>query len=199
MGRLKYILIFLIAGLSSQVSLAQTQYLKSDFKHLSGKQQLTTISDEGTLKVHSPKKAALLSLVPGLGQAYNKKYWKIPILYAGIGTVGYFISHNHKEYTQFRDTYINRLNEDTLAFDPYPLYSNEDVRLWKNYYWKKRDQMVLIMAGIYLINIIDATVDAHLFTFDVGDDLSMRIEPDIKIRNAFFPSESVGLKLSLKF
>lgn len=125
----------------------------------------------------SPAKAAFYSAVlPGLGQAYNKKYWKIPLVYGAIGTTLYFYQSNNKKYHEFRDAY-----KDRLAGNPDPKYAYlDDNRLIQaqRFYQRNRDLSLLLTVAFYALNIIDANVDAHLGQFNVNSNLSLR--PEIK-------------------
>ncbi len=159
----------------------------------------TARESEKAAHVHSPKKAAWLSVMPGLGQIYNKKYWKVPIIYAALGTTAYFWVDNNKQYKSFREAYSSRLDND-FSNDLMPEYSTEDLRQLKNYYWRYRDMSALIFAGIWALNILDAVVDAHLYTFDISDDLSMRIQPAVSsMPISFGKIPAYGLSLSLTF
>ncbi len=153
-------------------------------------------------KFHSPTKATLFSAVlPGLGQIYNRKYWKLPILYTGLGALTYFIIDNNNEYVKFKNEYSARLSSDSLAMDPaYNLYSDNNIITRKDYFRRSRDLLVIITGIVYLINIIDATVDAHLYDFDISEDISFRLLPNVQ--NSFVDkrkSYSLGLKFTLKF
>lgn len=164
-----------------------------------------TVAYDSSLKLHSPTKAALFSAaLPGLGQAYNKKYWKIPIVYAGFGVFTYFIIKNRKEYVKYREAfnYVSR-GDSTYIDNEYVFKYNEDqLRDGKNYY-RRNLEFTYILTGLwYIINILDATVDAHFFDFDVSDDLSLRIDPIIDNCN-FIPGRGTGtingLTITLKF
>lgn len=130
---------------------------------------------------HSPKKASMYSaLVPGTGQFYNKKYWKIPVIYIGLAASLYSAQQNQKDYETFRTAYQHRTDEDPNTVDPFiGEYSDGNLLTLKNNHRNNRDLAYIICAGIYLLNIIDASVDAHLFKFNVSDDVSMKIEPKI--------------------
>lgn len=144
-------------------------------------------------EIHSPKKAAIYStILPGLGQAYNKKYWKIPIIYAGFGTLGYFIGWNGKNYNTLRLAYSDLTDEnpDTNSFldldgsKYYDLESESGRQNFKgvlikqkNYYRRNRDLLVICTAAFYGLNIIDASVDAHFFNFDISEDLTFNWQP----------------------
>lgn len=127
---------------------------------------------------NAPAKAAFYSAVlPGLGQAYNKKYWKIPIIYVGLGVGIYAYTWNQKEYHKFRDEYKRRLDG---TYDPnHPIYGdldNDRLISAQKFHQKNRDLSALITAGIYILNIIDANIDAHLMQFNVNDNLSIKPE-----------------------
>ena len=151
-----------------------------------------------TVQPHSPHKATFYSaILPGLGQAYNKKYWKIPILYAGIGGVVYGLDFNTTNYKKYRRAYRDILIQDPSNksyLEVLPLNITEDQVLkggqyadWfqnalesrKKYYKKYRDLSYVGLALVYVLNLVDASVDAHFKTFDVSDDLSFHIEPTI--------------------
>jgi hypothetical protein len=120
----------------------------------------------------APAKAAFYSaVVPGLGQAYNKKYWKIPIIYAGIGTGIYFYNQNSKDYNRFRDAYKRRL----AGFEDDEFQGISDDRLIdaQKTASRNRDVSIIVSVAFYLLNIIDANVDAHLRQYNISDDLSL--------------------------
>ena len=148
-------------------------------------------------KYHSPKKAALFSMVlPGLGQAYNKKYWKIPVIYAAAGGLAYSFQFNQAHYIKYRNAYRDRLN---LVPDPYlGKYSDDDLNNLFKYYHRYRDLTVIGFAALYALNIIDASVDAHLFNFDVSDDLSINVHPAL-INTTSMNHYTTGISLNIKF
>ncbi|MCD4745428.1 MAG: hypothetical protein K8R58_03930 [Bacteroidales bacterium] len=159
-------------------------------------------TDITKIKYHSPHKATIYSLVlPGLGQAYNKKYWKIPVIYAGFGTLIYFITKNNKEYKLYRDAYNHKLiSGDTLppVNDYESKYDTDALQGAKDYYRRNLDLTYILTGLWYLINVFDATVDAHLFDWDVSNDLSLKLEPLINpITYNFKPT--TGIKLTLNF
>ncbi len=148
-------------------------------------------------KKHSPKKAALYStFLPGLGQAYNKKYWKIPVLYAGFGALAYSFNHNQTRFVKYRNAYKYRIDGDAATVDNYVgIYSDENLNTLQKYYHRYRDLTVIGVALVYILNIVDASVDAHLFTFDVSDNLSMKIQPAIINSNYNSYTAGIGLKI----
>jgi len=141
-----------------------------------------------------PAKAAFYSaLVPGLGQAYNKKYWKIPIVYAALGTTLYFFITNNNKYNEFRNIYKNRL--EGVYNDPYPNVDTSRIITAQQFYQRNRDLSMLLMGAFYVLNIIDANVDAHLMQFNVNDNLS--VQPDLTrhpIDQSFQPALAVRLR-----
>lgn len=144
-------------------------------------------------KTHSPVRASLYSTVaPGLGQIYNKKYWKLPIVWGGIGTALYFAQFNRTDYRFFKQGYVNR--ELGLPEDPeLAQYSTSGIQSAME---TSRQYMEWCYIGafvVYLLNIVDASVDAHLYTFDVSNDLSLRITPSVVSPNTM----AIGLKFSV--
>lgn len=155
--------------------------------------------DSAKVKKHTPSKAVLMSaIVPGLGQIYNKKLWKAPIIWAGLGASVYFVIYNKTAYREFKTSYLIKIGVDSTSIDLYPLASKEYV-LGETEIWRKKTELLYIITGaIYLLNLIDASVDAHLFYFDVSDDLSLYIQPRIfhsSMANQTFTGFTLTLKL----
>ena len=159
------------------------------------------VTEEG---VHSPRKAAIYSaILPGLGQAYNKKYWKIPLVYIGFGAIGYFIDWNNDNYQLIRKGYRHWTdgNDETTGYldiesirkmnyninDPRDYEHVKDaLQKQQDYYRRNRDLLIISFVGFYGLNIIDASVDAHLFNFDISDDLTFDWQPSmLNINNNF--------------
>ncbi|MBC8045446.1 MAG: hypothetical protein H7Y00_01480 [Fimbriimonadaceae bacterium] len=130
---------------------------------------------------HSPGKAALFSVVlPGLGQIYNGKVWKVPIVYASLGTAGFFIWYWGSYYNDLKTAIIIRLDGDSTTIDEFaenPNATTEALLAEVEYAKKYTDLSYVVFSFVYLLNIIDAIVDAHLYNFDVSDDLTMHIDP----------------------
>ena len=150
---------------------------------------------------HSPTKASLFStFVPGLGQAYNKKYWKIPIIYVGMGIPIFYGLEQNDLFVEKKTAYTNRLSGDST--DKYletgNFFSNDALLESMDINKRNRDLMIIIAGVIYVLQIVDASVDAHLFYFNVSDDLSIHYSPILyysrKERDAV-----KGLSLSLYF
>jgi hypothetical protein len=148
-----------------------------------------------------PKKAAYLSAaLPGLGQAFNKRYWKIPIVYGAFGTIGYFIGYNNNKYQQYRNAYLLKKSfpveelDDELAIN----ISEDNLQRGLDYYRRNRDLLMIVLVGVYIIQILDAHIDAHLMEFDVSEDLTFRLEPGFQSQSMWV-SQQYGFKLTLNF
>ena len=126
----------------------------------------------------SPARAAFYSAVlPGLGQAYNGKYWKIPIVYTALGVGVYFYLENDQQYDRYRTAYKQRLAGDLDEFtdeNGSPILSTAALIDAQKFYQRNKEISILVTVGIYALNIIDANVDAHLQQFNVSEDLSFR-------------------------
>jgi hypothetical protein len=153
---------------------------------------------------HSPKLATWLSFaVPGAGQFYNKKYWKIPVIYILGGALVYTTISNNRGYYKYKDAYIHLYENPDEPMEGFELYSLDDLKSIKEQYRRYRDLSLVGLLLLYTLNIIDATVDGYLFDYDVSDDLSLRIEPNIM--NSYYQtgslkaSQQYGFKLSLRF
>ena len=146
---------------------------------------------------HSPKKAAIYSAVlPGLGQIYNKKYWKVPIVYAGMGTLVYFIGFNNSKFLEFKQAYKD-FPDYKLDYD-YPL-TLEQIDRGMTFYKRWKDLSIIGTFGFYIFQILDATVDAHLFNWSVGEDLSLRMEPSITPPQIYKGMNTFGVRACLSF
>jgi hypothetical protein len=131
-------------------------------------------------KEKNPKVATWLSVaLPGAGQIYNGQWYKVPVIYGGVAALYYFYQMNIDERNLYQAEYRGRLSQDTL-FNPNPLlvrYNNEQIRTMRDYY-RRNVEFVFILSGLlYILNIVDACVFAHLSSFDVSDNLSLRIQP----------------------
>lgn len=167
-----------------------------------------------------PKKAVLMALVPGLGQIYNRKFWKLPIVYGGLMGCMYAVTWNNRNYQDYSTAYKdimmdaeepNRPVEEFhtswqdflgVGYDPKEWVTNTNFQIQlknrKDYYRRYRDLSIIITVGVYALSIIDAYVDAQLFDFDISPDLSMHWEPSVTPQTAY-SSRSYGLNCSIKF
>ncbi len=133
--------------------------------------------DTTVVKVHSPKRATLYSMVlPGLGQAYNRKYWKIPVIYTGIGGLLYMGIQNGNEYQKWHEAYLYKVNQYTYPINNELIdkYDAAQLKSQSDYYRRNMELTYILGSLLYILNLVDATVDAHLFNYDISDDLSLR-------------------------
>lgn len=149
----------------------------------------------------SPARAAFYSAVlPGLGQAYNGKYWKIPIVYAALGAGVYFYLDNDKQYDRYRDAYKSRLaGKTTDEFSDEngrPIVSTNGLIQGQKFYQRNKEISILVTVGMYALNIIDANVDAHLSQFNVSEDLSLKPTLDFDRHSG---QAGYGLTLNFNF
>lgn len=172
---------------------------------ISEKNQILAEEEEEPKEKHSPQRAAMLSAtLPGLGQIYNRKYWKVPAVYAGFGAVIYFLEFNNSRYQLFRRAWVARVDGNPNTTDDFPAYSTDQLERATKYYQRNLEITYISAAAIYLLNILDATVDAHLLDFDVSKDLSMNVRPTvIQFSNQNISMKNnapvAGVKFSFKF
>lgn len=167
------------------------------------------------LFIPNPTKATWLAVVfPGGGQIYNRKYWKLPIIYGGFAGCAYALSWNGKMYKDYSQAYLDIMdsNPNTKSYEdllpPNAQYNEEQLKNTlkrrKDSFRRFRDLSIFAFIGVYLISIIDAYVDAELSNFDISPDLSMKLEPTVIDNNSQFRSnsyknKSVGLQCVLRF
>ncbi len=169
------------------------------------KEKILVIKDSLSFKESfdplAPSTAAFYSAVlPGLGQAYNKKYWKIPIIYAGMATGVYFYIQNDKDYDRFRDAYKRRLagftDDEFFGNGDTPNVSTERLIDAQKSAQRNKDLSIVLSLVFYLVNIIDANVDAHLKQYNVSEDLTLH--PNFEL-NTFNSQANYGLSLKFNF
>ena len=156
----------------------------------------------------NPTKAVLLGLVPGLGQIYNRKYWKLPIVYGGLMGCIYAVTWNNRNYKDYSEAYKDIMNDAAAnpnnpeawsqtwqvltSMDPSAAINDSNfkdrLKRQKDYYRRYRDLSIIITVGVYALTLVDAYVDAQLFDFDITPDLSMRVE------SAVTPKTSITLR-----
>jgi Family of unknown function (DUF5683) len=141
---------------------------------------------------HSALKATVLALtLPGAGQAYNHKYWKMPIVYAGMGTCVYFIATNTKYYRQYKAEYIKAADNDPNTISEYTAAQIQPVM---ETYHRWMDISYFSLIGVYALQALDANVDAHLFKFDISKDLSFYWTP-----HTTFAQGTKGITFGIQF
>ncbi len=147
---------------------------------------------------HDPNKAAWYSAaIPGLGQVYNKKYWKIPLVWAGVVGFAYLIDWNNDQYQFFSKNLLYERNGNQPGFENETRLDAATLKNGRDQYRRSRDMMIIFSVLFYMLNIVDAHIDAHLIEFDVNQDLSVQVNPSLE----YMPNNSVstGLTLSIKF
>lgn len=180
MARSIFSFLFIVCIFISPNAVAQ----KTSAKDSTIKKNKGIFSRYDSSKAYNPRIATIRSaILPGWGQATNKKYWKIPIVYAALGTTAYIFVRNVKQFNEAKAAYINATdNNPANDFEiPQPYYSVKDqperIRNFRNEVRQNVDYTVLFFIAFWGLNVVDATVDAHLKTFDVSDDLSLQIKP----------------------
>lgn len=177
---------------------------------------------EQALKIHdqvnwqpNSSKALLWALLPGGGQIYNRKYWKLPIVWGAFMTCYYSVTWNHRQYQDYHAAYRDLSSEDPskntswLAFAPagakaedYKTYQStlkSTLKRGNDFYRRYRDLSILASILVYGLSILDAYVDAELYTFDISPDLSLRVAPEVGLPKLGIPSYQLGVNCSLTF
>lgn len=181
-------------------------FWKSSFAQFDFRTQCAMISQTATYgplvplqdsnEVHSPKKATVMSaIIPGLGQVYNKKYWKVGVLYAAGFGLGYGLKYNNDSLKGYQQALVQEIEEDTNYI--YPDLSRDKINSERDYYRNNRDRFILGFGLLYALQIIDANVDAHLREFDVNKDLAWKPKPSyIQVNGRLSPA--IGLSFRFK-
>lgn len=188
---LSYILFFVIVCTSVQAQ--QNDSIRNNFREDSIQSKRAV-----NKAIYSDaRKASIMSAcLPGLGQVYNKKYWKVPVIYAALGGLGYWGITNQTQLKFYSNNLSAENDEDPSTLNTSG-YNTDQLITQKRYYRKYRDIAVIAGILVYLINIVDANVDAHLKTFDVSDDLSVQLKP---YSNLDYTNKlQAGLTLKLNF
>jgi hypothetical protein len=170
----------------------ETAALASDSSRVSKKRSATGVTERIARFKPEPYKATWLAVVlPGAGQIYNRKYWKLPIVYGGIMGCLYAYNWNNQMYSDYRQAFLDIMDADpnTKSYEGffpsgYDFQNNEEYmknlfKKRKDRYRRWRDLSVFACVGVYLISIVDAYVDAHLSSFDISDEINLSIQPDI--------------------
>lgn len=202
-NRILFVLLFII---SSGIGLAQENEVEATIGEVNVVIE-DTIARQPIDPLRPSKAAFYSAILPGLGQAYNKKYWKIPIVYAALGTGIYFYIDNDKTYNLYRDAYKRRLAgftddefwgtlEDGITPLPTARISNDGLIRAQRTLRRNKEVSLLVTIGIYALNIIDANVDAHLLQFNVDENLALK--PHYQF-NEIDATSNVGVSLNFNF
>lgn len=224
-----YSLAFSVLGQTNDS--IQVQHIPDNFRNIAkndtvawvNDKMLDTKSAEKIIKSTAPfkpdpNKAVLYSAIfPGLGQIYNRKYWKLPLVYGGFLGFAYAISWNGRQYSDYTRAYKAIMKEDPLAPENFNVWSvfirrgltadniseayiatyRSSFKRQRDAYRRYRDLSIIGAVALYGLCMIDAYVDAHLFDFDISPDLSLRVEP--QVQNDAFSQKSFGVQCSFKF
>lgn len=193
----RVILILLVGTLFCNQSIAQ--YRQNDSHFYENPMDIQPLIFNDSVPWSDPKKATVLAMVlPGAGQIYNKKYWKAGIVYAGAGALVYSFITSRDSMRRYQDILVNKIDGDSTTLDNFPLLSVAAVTQSRNFYRRNRDFTIVGFVALYALQIIDANVDAHLKEFEINEDLSMRIEPELNLNRASV-SSFTGLTVRLTF
>lgn len=188
----KYFSLLILLALSMEMSAQLRNFNMSQSLGLNQFAMADSLDLDQTLR---PRKATLLAAVlPGSGQIYNKKYWKAPIVWGGMALCVYFIADNTKNYNTYSTAYIAELDGDPNTINT-TVYNVVQLDQLQETYRRWRDLSYVSLAAVYLLQILDANVDAHLFYFDVNENLSMQVTPWIHPNM----NRTAGLSLNFNF
>jgi len=198
MRYLSILLILLVSALSPVKGQNKTAAEKDSLYVKSSKD--TILLQKSYAAKYSPRRALLYAAVlPGLGQIYNKKYWKLPLVYGGFIAIGYGMNFYQEIYDEYKGQLYENLELNLGENDQNPEsgYTTAQLRSIVDRSRRERDFMVILMGGMYLLQIIDAHVDAHLKEFDLNPDLKVSIQPTVQ-QDALIGRQT-GVSLILKF
>ena len=191
---MRFILIvgFLITYLALNESFAQ-RLIKGD-STIAETQGIETFQSVST---RDPNKASLYAAIfPGLGQVYNKQYWKLPFVYGGLMLFGHYINDRHQLFSAFRNAYLAETDDDPSTVNPFAGRFGSTSSLERNAESLRRDRDYLMILGTlyYLLTIVDAHISAHLSEFNVNEDLSFEVRPSMYHGNQY-TAQNVGFSL----
>ncbi len=191
MNRLTYYFFILFCLFTINNSFSQVETILLD----------TTNVD--TIKVHSVKKAAIYSAaLPGLGQIYNhrampkgkkKAFWKVPLIYAGLGATTYFALKNNSDQKNLKEEYRYRIDNNTSLYSEFEAYDKQGLLTLYDQKVRRRDLFYIGLGFVYLLQVADAAVEAHFVRFDVSDNLTMQVYPKL------ISTHQIGVGIKLNF
>jgi hypothetical protein len=172
---------------------AATAFAQGDAPEAGTSATDTTIAPDWRAR-HQPARATIYSaILPGAGQVYNRKYWKVPIVLGGLAASYWFIQDNNKQYQRYKDAYLDVVNGRPDEFNG--TYSGDQLRNVADTYHRWRDMSYVALGLVYVLNIVDATVDAYFVRFDVNGDLSLRVGPSLDLAARGVPG--LGIRIGL--
>mgnify|MGYP001161461891 FL=1 len=155
------------------------------------------ISLDKKLKRSNPSKASRLSaIIPGLGQVYNKQYWKVPVIYGGFTVIGHYIKFNNDMYKEFNRALIYETDDIESTVNPFPNFNRNSLERNMEFWRRNRDLLIIFTGVYYLLNIADAHIFSHLKDFNTSNDITFKIEPSFKKINH---SNVIGLGINIYF
>ncbi|MGF1638162.1 MAG: DUF5683 domain-containing protein [Cyclobacteriaceae bacterium] len=200
--QLSIIFILLLGPLLPLAVFGQNEDLESDTVIVSESGIRAGSRDTLTIEINDryrPVRAAFYSVaLPGLGQIYNERYWKVPILYGGAVVIGYYIKYNHNLYIESRDGLVAERDGDSRTNNigkPIQRFDATDLERRMSFYRRNRDYLIMITILVYGLNIVDAHVDAHLRDFKISEDLTLNFKP--AIMNTHAGTLAAGMTLTL--
>lgn len=157
--------------------------------------QVENISSNGIFNP-SPKKAAFWAIIPGGGQVYNRKYWKLPIVYGALSGGGFFIGYNAIRLKTYNKAIYNKLRGLSVADPDLDALSVSQLTSSRNNFRTNLEVATIVTTLLWGLSFVDALVDAHMHSFDIGDKLSMKVSPKIlTVNNIYYPSIRLTLQL----
>ncbi len=149
--------------------------------------------------IRSPLIATISSaLIPGLGQIYNESYWKVPLIYASLSAVIFSVTYHNNRYLRYKEALANYNSPGPYQFYD-PTLLEEELRYYKDQHRRLRDLSYIGLFGIYILNILDASVDAHLYDYDISNDLSLKWQPIMFPICSAQPTNTLGVSIFLNF
>ena len=215
------IVVFVSLWLTSTGAVSAQEQMETDTLHILAADSIQVPAESVPYKkfIPDPKRALWLALViPGGGQIYNHKFWKLPIIYGGFMGCAYALSWNNMMYKDYSQAYLDIMDSDdnTKSYEKFLPYNakvtdsnrsryQQILKKKKDYYRKYRDMSVFAFGAVYLLSVIDAYVDAELSSFEINEDLSLRIEPTVLNgsleQHSYLDKQTsaYGVQCSLKF
>lgn len=182
---------------------SETDSLKTTLRENGVVMQDSLFKKKKVLNPLAPSKAAFYSAaIPGLGQIYNKRYWKVPIVWGAIGGSIYAYTWNNDNYQRFRTAFKRRqagfTDDEFFGEGPTPILDQDILENQQERFQEDRDLWLVVSIALYALNIVDANVDAHLKQFNIDDDLSFDFEPYLDL-NPITNDPNYGMALTIKF
>lgn len=194
---MRYIVLLIFIGFSFHSKGQETDTLSIEEVDtiITGQEAVLVEEDPEVSKRFNPRKASLYSaILPGLGQAYNKKYWKVPIVYGGFFALGYTVDFYHENYTRFRQNLFAQIDDNPETINTTG-FTEQQLRRLIDRSRRERDFYMILTGVLYLLQIAEAHINAHLKEFDLNPDLKVQVDPVVNYNEGF----SSGVSLKLKF